>query len=124
MLHVTIEEFDKNAILRCVGRIVRGDEHALLCSALGQEGRGISLDLREVEAIDAAGVGALISLQSAGIYLQLMNPSKAVREILRVTKLDSIFEIRSAAVPGIQNQAELKDALAVPIFPEVAAPAA
>ena len=124
MLHVTIEEFGETAILRGVGRIVRGDEHALLCAVLGQEGRNIILDLSRVETIDAAGVGALISLQSAGIYLQLMNPSKAVHEILRVTKLDSIFEIGSAAVSGSQDLAERRNEVVATIFPAVVAPAA
>jgi len=43
--------------------------------------------------VDAAGVGLLVSLQAAGIYLKLMNPTKQVREILRVTNLESVFEI-------------------------------
>jgi anti-anti-sigma factor len=51
------------------------------------------LDLREVETIDAAGIGALLSLQAAGIYITLASPTDAVREIFRVTKLDSVFEI-------------------------------
>ena len=43
--------------------------------------------------VDAAGIGLLVSLQAAGIYLKLMNPTKQVREILRVTNLESVFEI-------------------------------
>ena len=56
----------------------------------------IILDLEKTDAIDAAGVGALISLHAAGVYLRLINPSKAVRDILRLTHLDSIFEIAGA----------------------------
>ena len=96
MLRVTTEDLDGTAILHCVGRIVRGDETAILCTALRHRNQRIVLDLCEVEAIDAAGIGALVSLQGAGIYLQLLNPSKAVREILRVTRLDTIFEICSS----------------------------
>jgi anti-anti-sigma regulatory factor len=33
------------------------------------------LDLTQVDAIDAAGIGALASLQAAGVYLKLMNPT-------------------------------------------------
>ena len=51
------------------------------------------LDLTLVDAIDAAGVGALVSLQAAGVYLKLMNPTRQVREILKITHLDTIFEI-------------------------------
>jgi anti-anti-sigma regulatory factor len=46
-----------------------------------------------VDAIDAAGVGVLVSLQASGIYLKLLNPSERVLEVLRVTQLETIFEI-------------------------------
>ncbi|MGH9643552.1 MAG: STAS domain-containing protein [Terriglobales bacterium] len=106
MLRVITEELDGTAILHCAGRIVRGDETALLCAALRHRDQRIVLDLSEVEAIDAAGIGALVSLQAAGIYLQLLNPVKAVREVLRVTKLDTIFEICSS--PAGEQQKDLR----------------
>lgn len=93
MLKVTIEQSGNTAILHCTGRIVRGEESAILCAAVRQPGRRIVLDLAEVESIDAAGVGALISLQAAGIYVQLLKPNRAVQTVLRVTRLDTIFEI-------------------------------
>jgi anti-anti-sigma factor len=93
MLKVFLESLKDVVILRCAGKIVRGDETAILCLAARQEGRKVVLDLAEVDAIDAAGVGALIALQAAGVYLTLMNPRQQVREILKVTQLDSIFEI-------------------------------
>src|SRR6266700_280709 len=92
MLTVTVENLGGVAILRCRGRIVRGEETAILCAAVQQE-RNIILDLTEVESIDAAGIGLLVSLQAAGMYLTLMNPTKQVRVILRITKVESIFEI-------------------------------
>ncbi|MFZ0292567.1 MAG: STAS domain-containing protein [Candidatus Sulfotelmatobacter sp.] len=96
MLNVTVEKFAETVVLHCAGRIVRGNETALLCAAVSQHARDIILDLEKTDAIDAAGVGALISLHAAGVYLRLINPSKAIREILRLTHLDSIFEIGGA----------------------------
>ena len=93
MLTVTIEEFDEMTVVRCVGRIVSGYDNVLLCPAAQQVGRDVVLDLTQVDAIDAAGIGALISLQAAGVYLKLMNPTPQVREILKLTNLDSVFEI-------------------------------
>jgi anti-anti-sigma factor len=93
MLTVTVENLGENAILRCVGRIVRGHETALLCSAVQLQGRNTLLDLSQVDAIDAAGIGALVLLQAAGIYLKLVNPNEHVLEILKITQLDSVFEI-------------------------------
>jgi anti-anti-sigma factor len=96
MLTVTVENLGEVTILHCVGRIVRGYETALLCAALRQEARKMVLDLTQVEAIDAAGIGALVSLQAAGIYLKLLNPAEQVGELLRITRLDSLFEIRES----------------------------
>jgi anti-anti-sigma factor len=93
MLTVTIENLGEVTVLHCVGRMVRGNETAILCSALWQQARNLVLDLTRVDVIDAAGIGALVSLQAAGIYLKLLNPTEQVREVLRLTRLDSIFEI-------------------------------
>src|SRR5216684_6322300 len=96
MLTVTVKESDGGVVLQCQGRIVRGDETAILCAAVRQKGRNVTLDLTGVDAIDAAGIGSLISLQASGIYLTLLNPAEQVREVLRVTQLESIFEIRES----------------------------
>lgn len=93
MLTVTSESMGDVVTLRCVGRIVRGQETAILCAAVQQHARNLVLDLAGVDAMDAAGIGVLVSLQAAGIYLKLANPSRQVREVLRVTKLDTVFEI-------------------------------
>ena len=99
MLIVSSQKQRDTLILRCRGRIVRGEETAILCSASRGNSGTVILDLTEVETIDAAGIGALVSLQAAGIYVRIVNPSEPVREILRVTRLDSIFEI-SFSSPG------------------------
>jgi anti-anti-sigma factor len=96
MLTVTVKDSDDGVVLQCQGRIVRGDETAILCAAVRQEGRSVTLDLAGVDAIDAAGIGSLVSLQASGIYLTLLNPTEQVREVLRVTQLESIFEIRES----------------------------
>jgi anti-anti-sigma factor len=96
MLTVTVKESDDGVVLQCQGRIVRGDETAVLCAAVRHEGRNVTLDLTGVDAIDAAGIGGLVSLQASGIYLTLLNPTEQVREVLKVTQLESIFEIREA----------------------------
>jgi anti-anti-sigma factor len=93
MLNVTVKDSDDGVVLQCQGRIVRGYETAILCAAVGQKGRNVTLDLTGVDGIDAAGIGCLVSLQASGIYLTLLNPTEHVREVLRVTQLESIFEI-------------------------------
>lgn len=96
MLTITTEESAETVTLHCRGRLVRGEESALLCAAVHHHGRDIVLDLGGVTAIDAAGVGALVSLQAAGIYLRLTNPTEAVRLTVRLTGLDHVLEICEA----------------------------
>lgn len=106
MLSVISEEVENSVVLHCAGRIVKGEETALLCAAVRQRGRNVVLDLGEVDAIDAAGVGALISLQAAGLYLQLMNPTVAVREVLQVTGVGSVLEICSSLATNGDGESE------------------
>jgi anti-anti-sigma factor len=105
MLNITIKDSNDAVILQCSGRLVRGEETTLLCAAVQQHGRTVILDLQDVSAIDAAGIGALVSLQAAGVYLRLMNPAAPVRELLRITKLESVFEICDPA-PATQETEE------------------
>jgi len=107
MLTVTVENFDEITVVHCLGRIVRGYDHVLLCPAAQQVGRNVVLDLTHVDAIDAAGIGALVSLQAAGIYLKLMNPTRQVREILKITNLDTIFEICESREGFDENSTQL-----------------
>jgi anti-anti-sigma factor len=110
VLTVTVHNLAGIVVLRCQGRIVRGVESAVLCAAARHYGRNIVLDLREVNAIDAAGVGALVSLQAAGIYIKLMNPTEPVLRVLRLTGMDSLFEICDSlplAEPGPQAAPEV-----------------
>ncbi|MBV9181151.1 MAG: STAS domain-containing protein [Acidobacteria bacterium] len=93
MLTTSLLKLNQVTTFRCTGRLVRGFETRILCAAIHQQERELNLDLSEVTAIDAGGIGALLSLQAAGLYLRLINPSPTVREVLRLTKLDSIFEI-------------------------------
>ena len=120
MLHVTVEKFAETTVLHCAGRIVRGNETALLCAAVSQHARDIILDLEKTDAIDAAGIGALISLHAAGVYLRLINPSKAIREVLRLTHLDSIFEIGCAP---LSTDHEYEDSGLHPASPPFPSPA-
>jgi anti-anti-sigma factor len=106
MLSVTTRNVDGTVVLRCQGRLVHGEESALLCAAVRHHGREVVLDLADVTAIDAAGIGALVSLQAAGVYLKLMNPSEAVREVLRLTGLEKVFEICEQAAWGRESNCQ------------------
>jgi len=96
VLNVIVEN-DGPLTFHLQGRLVRGEDTKFLCAALRQTQRDILVNLRELTAIDAHGLGALLSLQAAGFYLRLENPTRRVLELLERTKLDSVFEIVESA---------------------------
>jgi anti-anti-sigma factor len=93
LLNITIENARGVVTVRCYGRLVYGRESALFCAAVIRHRRHIIVNLCGVTAIDAAGIGALVSLQGAGTGLRLVDPSETVRQVLRLTNLDSVFDI-------------------------------
>jgi anti-anti-sigma regulatory factor len=50
--------------------------------------------------MDAAGIGLLVSLQAAGVYLRILNPTKQVLDLLRLTEVDSVVEIQERPSDG------------------------
>jgi anti-anti-sigma factor len=100
LLKIRVETTGGVVTLRLAGRLVRGSETALLCAAIQRQERQILLDLSATTAIDAAGIGALVSLLAAGKYLVLENPPRVIRDTLQLTGLDSIFEISEPVLPG------------------------
>jgi anti-anti-sigma factor len=80
-------------VLRCTGRIVQGDgADALLRAVMSQDSRHVQIDLSGVNAIDAGGLGVLVALErwarDGNRTIQLINPSKRVREALEATGLN------------------------------------
>jgi len=116
MSTVMLHDFGELAVVRCAGRIVRGEEALALEEAVLRLGDKllIVLDLSQAVAIDAGGVGALVSshqwARRNGIELKLMNPSKPVRQVLELAQLDSLFPIctceEMAALLGFGNIAD------------------
>ena len=100
MLKIRVEATAGAVTLRLAGRLVRGSETALLCVAIHRQERQILVDLSGLTAIDAAGIGALVSLQASGKYLVLVNPPRVIRDTLKLTGLDSIFEISESILSG------------------------
>jgi anti-anti-sigma factor len=98
MLTVSTEHADDLAILKCSGRIVRGQEIVLESAVLEQRhARTILVDLSDVESMDAGGLTLLVSLhrwaEGIGTHLTLVNPRPFVFEMLTRTHLDCVFDI-------------------------------
>ena len=100
MLTVKVERAEDIAVVKCSGRIVRGQESTLKNAVLAEErARMIVLDLSDVETLDAGGVSLLVSLhrwtESRQAHLKLVNPRSFVYEMLTRTHLDCVFDISS-----------------------------
>jgi anti-anti-sigma factor len=113
VLSIMFESARRVVTVRCLGRLVFGLESALFGAAVPHHRREIIIvDLSGVTAIDAAGIGALISLRATGSYLRLVNPSETARQVLRLTNLDSVFDIsESECGKPAATPLELKDQL-------------
>lgn len=100
MLNLNIHNLNDVAVFQCSGRLVIEDEQRLRRAVLSQAPlRMAVLDLAEVTAVDAAGVGMLLALHAwardTGTRLKLMNITPRVEEVLQVSNLRSAFEICS-----------------------------
>jgi len=102
MLRVEIRSVPPIAKLYCSGRIVLGVEaETLRCMAASRAERSLVVDLRQVHAIDAAGLGLLVelhchALQNDGDFT-LANPSPWVRRLMALTNLESVLQFDDGA---------------------------
>jgi anti-sigma B factor antagonist len=102
-------------VICCKGRIAYGIEAVALSSEfvkLAPQTRRIVIDLSGVELIDAAGLGALISValtaQASQCSVTLAAPGTFIRQLLELTKLTSVFEVHptlDAATHASRGQA-------------------
>ena len=98
MLTVKTERAGDVVVVKCAGRIVRGQESTLRNAVLSQKlTRVYVLDLTEVEAIDAGGLTLLVALhrwtEENRVHLKLVNPRPFVYDMLTRTHLDCVFDI-------------------------------
>jgi len=102
MLKVHAKNIGTVAILCLQGQIVKG-EAAALRNAVHSQSRisALILDLARVSTIDAGGLGMMLELreqtQAKGIDFKLMNVTKLVSWVLEITRLNTVFEVTSAA---------------------------
>jgi len=102
-------------ILRCNGRIVYGDECAILRERVVNMLAGtpkIIVNLKGVDYVDSEGlgmlVGLLVSARNRSGELKLASPLKRVRDLLQRTNLDGVFSVyenNDEAVAAFRKQA-------------------
>ena len=65
----------------------------------------ILLNLADVKYVDSSGVGQLVgtltSARSQGVELKMFNPAKPVLDLLKMTKLLAVFDVRESEEAAI-----------------------
>ena len=101
MLKSTVQKIRDTTIVRCQGRIIVGEDFSNLRDAVMRNSSAamVVLDLAGVRRVDAGGLGMLLGLhewaEGNAIRLKLMNVMPEVERMLRLTKLDRVFEFCS-----------------------------
>ena len=95
-------------VFHCQGRLVFGDEGAVLQERVGIMLSGspnIVVNLREVEYIDSGGIGVLVRLlvstRNRGGDLKLVAPNQRVTDVLRRTNLHTVFNLYAAVEEAV-----------------------
>jgi anti-sigma B factor antagonist len=110
-LKIDTREVAHVTILDVNGRIVLGDEIGDLRDAvrrlLADGKKKIILNLAEVDYIDSSGVGELVgcftTVRNAGGELKLLKLSQKVKDVLYVTKLYTVFDIRDDEFTAVKS---------------------
>jgi anti-sigma B factor antagonist len=108
---ITTREVSHVTILDITGRITLGDETGKLRESIRQliaaDKKKIVLNLAHVDYIDSSGVGELVSsfttVRNSGGELKLLSLSKKVHDILQVTKLYTVFDIKDDEFTAVKS---------------------
>ena len=98
-------------VVKVNGRVELGEGSAAIREVvrdlLARGRKKIVLDLADVDYIDSAGLGALVSaftsVRNAGGELKLVYLTKKVQDLLQMTKLYTVFEIFDDETAAIKS---------------------
>ena len=98
----TTRHVDGVTILDLSGRITLGEGSVTLRDAvkeaLAKGGKNILLNLENVDYIDSSGLGELVSaftsVKNQGGELKLLHLTTKVKDLLQITKLYTVFDIK------------------------------
>jgi anti-sigma B factor antagonist len=110
-LTIDTREVAHVTILDVHGRIILGDEIHTLRDAvrelIAQDKKKVILNLADVDYLDSSGLGELVSsfttVRNAGGELKLLNLTQKVHDILFVTKLYTVFDIRDDEFSAVKS---------------------
>ncbi len=113
-MKVSTRQVDGITVLDLSGRITLGEGSVQLRDAvrdlLAKGQKKILLNLGEVNYIDSSGIGELVSafttVKNQGGDLKLLNLTKKVHDLLQITKLYTVFDVKDDEASAIGSFAK------------------
>ncbi len=110
-MKASTRQVDGVTIVDLSGRITLGEGSVILRDTVrevvGQGNKKILLNLGDVTYIDSSGIGELVSaftsVRNQGGELKLLNLTKKVHDLLQITKLYTVFDIRDDEAGAIKS---------------------
>ena len=107
----TTRQVDGVTIVDLSGRITLGEGSTMLRDIvrdiISKGNKKILLNLGDVTYIDSSGIGELVSafttVRNGGGELKLLNLTKKVHDLLQITKLYTVFDIKDDEANAIQS---------------------
>ncbi len=104
-------QVDGVTIVDLSGRIVLGEGSVTLRDAIrdlvNKGEKSILLNLGDVSYIDSSGIGELVSaftsVKNSGGELKLLNLTKKVHDLLQITKLYTVFDIKDDEASAVAS---------------------
>lgn len=110
-LKISTRQVDGVNIVDCNGRITLGEGSVVLRDTvkdlLAKGQKKILLNLGDVNYIDSSGIGELVSAyttaKNQGGELKLLNLTKKVHDLLQITKLYTVFDVKDDEAAAVKS---------------------
>src|SRR5437588_10758914 len=104
-------QIDGVTVVDLSGRITLGEGSVILRETvrdlLGKGNKKILLNLGDVSYIDSSGIGELVSayttVRNQGGELKLLNLTKKVHDLLQITKLYTVFDVKDEEAAAVKS---------------------
>ena len=109
-MKTSTRQVDGVTIVDCSGRITLGEGSVILKDTvrdlISKGNKKILLNLGDVNYIDSSGIGELVSAFTAvrkeGGELKLLNLTKKVHDLLQITKLYTVFDVKDDEAAAVK----------------------
>ena len=110
-MKATLRQVDSVTVVDMSGRITLGEGctqlRELIREQLGKGNKNLLLNLADITYIDSSGIGELVSgftrVSNDGGKLKLLNLTKKVNDLLQITKLYTVFDVKDDEAAAVKS---------------------